>query len=56
MGACGSGQTRAHSGARADMNVGEYGQIFPRSFIQKMEERGWETQEEGPVITLGSLD
>ena len=28
----------AHSGAREDMNVGEYGQIFQRSFVQKMEE------------------
>ena len=32
-------------GVRDDMDVGEYGQIFPRSFVRKMEERGWDIEE-----------
>lgn len=40
--ACSSGQAGANPGARADINADEYGQVFPRSFVQKMVEGGGE--------------
>ena len=48
----------AHSGAREDMNVGEYGQIFQRSFVQKMEEErmGDTGRKRVQLSSLGSLD
>lgn len=53
--ACSSGQARAVGDFRADINGGEYGQISPRGFVQKVVEgggedgrwkRGWEIEEE----------
>lgn len=47
----------ADSGGRADIYVVEYGQISPRRVFKRWSQKvGRQRKEEGPIISLGSLD